>query len=240
MLNILYRDDSFVAIYKPAGLLVHRSNIDRHETRFAVQLLRDQLGCRVFPVHRLDKPTAGVLLFAFDAGSAKAMMELFIADKVAKTYLAVVRGYTESEGMIDYPLKERLDKMTDARADPDKPAQDAVTLYRRLATVELPIATGRYTSSRFSLLRLTPKTGRKHQLRRHLKHIFHPVVGDTTHGDGRHNTLFRDNFDCRRLLLAATALNFVHPITNEPVAINASLDEGFARIVAALGWQALC
>ncbi|MGR9044067.1 MAG: tRNA pseudouridine(65) synthase TruC [Gammaproteobacteria bacterium] len=240
MLNILYRDDYYVAIYKPAGLLVHRSNIDRHETRFAVQLLRDQLGCRVFPVHRLDKPTAGVLLFAFDAGSAKTMMELFIADKVAKTYLAVVRGYTESEGMIDYPLKERLDKMTDARALPDKPAQDAVTLYRRLATVELPIATGRYSSSRYSLLRLTPKTGRKHQLRRHLKHIFHPVVGDTTHGDGRHNTLFRDNFDCRRLLLAATALTFVHPITNEPVAINASLDEGFARIVAALGWQALC
>lgn len=237
MLNVLYRDDYLVAINKPAGLLVHRSNIDRHETRFAVQLLRDQLGCRVFPVHRLDKPTAGVLLFALDARTAKAMMGVFVTDKVSKSYLAVVRGYVEPEGVIDYPLQEQLDKMTDARAMQDKPAQDAVTHYRRLDTVELPIAAGRYQTSRYSLLRLVPKTGRKHQLRRHMKHVFHPIVGDTTHGDGRHNMLFREHFGCKRLLLAATSLEFVHPVTQELIMIKASLDDDFTRIVSKLGWQ---
>lgn len=237
MLNVLYCDDYLVAINKPAGLLVHRSNIDRHEKRFAVQLLRDQLGRRVFPVHRLDKPTAGILLFALDAGTAKAMMDVFVANQVAKSYVAVVRGYAEVEDVIDYPLQEQLDKMTDARAMRDKPAQDAVTHYRRLATVELPIAAGRYPTSRYSLLRLTPKTGRKHQLRRHMKHIFHPIVGDTTHGDGSHNTLFREHFDCRRLLLAATSLDFVHPVTDRLTTIKAPLDDDFARIVLELGWR---
>ncbi|MGR9117136.1 MAG: tRNA pseudouridine(65) synthase TruC [Gammaproteobacteria bacterium] len=237
MLKVLYRDDCLVAIDKPAGLLVHRSNIDRHETRFAIQLLRDQLGCRVFPVHRLDKPTAGVLLFALDAETAKAMMEVFAGESVAKSYMAVVRGFTEPEGVIDYPLHEQLDKMTDARALSDKPAQDAVTHYQRLGTVELPIPVGRYPTSRYSLLRLIPKTGRKHQLRRHLKHIFHPIVGDTTHGDGRHNALFRGHFDCWRLLLAARSLGFVHPVTGVSTVIEAPLDAEFARVLLALGWR---
>jgi tRNA pseudouridine65 synthase len=236
-MNIIYRDDYLVAINKPAGLLVHRSDIDRHETRFAVQLLRDQLGQKVFPVHRLDKPTAGVLLFALDAGTAKDMMQAFIGAGVKKTYLAVVRGHTPTADEINYPLKEELDKMTDAKAQQDKAAQPAITRYRRLATAELAIPVGRYASCRYSLLELHPETGRKHQLRRHLKHIFHPIVGDTSHGDGVHNTFFRDYFGCYQLLLAATGLSFTHPYSHANIEISAALDNVFAGVVADLGWH---
>lgn len=235
-LPILYQDEYLIAINKPAGLLVHRSEIDRHETRFAIQLLRDQIGQRVYPVHRLDKPTSGVLLFALSSEVARRMMEQFIDDAVQKHYLAVVRGYTDETAVIDYPLKEELDKMTDSKAQQDKAAQPAVTEYQRLATVELPYAVGRYATARYSLLRVTPRTGRKHQIRRHMKHIFHPIVGDTTHGDGKQNEFFREHFDCHRLLLASTELEIVHPIINKPLLIQAPLDAEYQHIIDTLGW----
>jgi tRNA pseudouridine65 synthase len=236
-LEIVYRDESLIAINKPAGLLVHRSRIDTHETRFAIQMVRDQIGQRVYPIHRLDKPTSGILLFALDSDMARRMAELFIDDGVEKRYLAVVRGYTPEQDVIDYPLKEELDKMTDARADKNKAAQPAVTEYRRLSTVELPYDVGRYATARYSLLEVIPRTGRKHQIRRHMKHIFHPIVGDTTHGDGKHNRLFRDEFHCYRLLLAATHLSFVHPVSGAKVAICAAVDREYERIIEHFGWR---
>lgn len=237
MIDILYLDDWLVAVHKPAGLLVHRSEIDRHETRYALQLTRDRLGRRVYPVHRLDKPTSGVLVFALDLDMARRMTALFTDGGVEKTYTAVVRGHTDPDGVIDYALVEQLDAMTDAKARPDKPAQTAITHYRRLATNELPYPVGRYPTCRYSWLELSPKTGRKHQIRRHMKHIFHPVVGDTTHGDGRHNQFFREHFETHRLLLAATRLGFVHPATGAGVELTAPLDGGFRAILAGLGWN---
>ena len=239
MLEIIYQDQWLVAINKPAGLLVHRSMIDRHETQFAIQLLRDQIGQRVYPLHRLDKPTSGVLLFALDPDTARQMGESFSQRETEKQYLAVVRGYTQEHEVIDYPLKEQLDKMTDAKAQQDKAAQPAVTAYQRLATVEFPFAVGRYTTARYSLLRLTPQTGRKHQLRRHMKHIFHPIVGDTSHGDGKHNTLFREQFNCHRLLLHAEQLIIDHPHLGERLSLQAGLDEALSSIIERCGWQGL-
>jgi tRNA pseudouridine65 synthase len=227
VLEILYRDEHLVAINKPSGLLVHRSLIDRHETQFAIQMTRDQIGQRVYPAHRLDKPTSGVLLFALDSDTARLLTQQFTAGQVQKTYLAVVRGYTDETGIIDYPLKEELDKIADANADQDKPAQAAVTHYRRLATTELPYPVGRYPSARYSLLELQPKTGRKHQLRRHLKHIFHPIVGDTTHGDGKHNALFRQQFACHRLLLHASRLGLTHPYSQQALTLTAPVPSDF-------------
>ncbi|MDQ6997689.1 MAG: tRNA pseudouridine(65) synthase TruC [Mariprofundus sp.] len=235
MLDILYQDEWLIAINKPAGLLVHRSMIDRHETRFAMQMLRDQIGQHVFPVHRLDKPTSGVLLFALNPDTARKMGDLFSAGVVGKEYLAVVRGYTEEQGAIDYPLKEELDKKSDQKAAPDKAAQEAVTAYRRLATVELSYPVGRYQTARYSLLSLTPKTGRKHQLRRHLKHVFHPIVGDTTHGDGKQNQFFRDQFNTHRLLLHANRLSFLHPETACKMDIHAPLQGDLADVMTAIG-----
>ncbi|MEZ5534919.1 MAG: tRNA pseudouridine(65) synthase TruC [Thiolinea sp.] len=228
MLDILYRDQHLVAISKPSGLLVHRSLIDARETRFAIQLTRDQIGQRVYPVHRLDKPTSGVLLFALDSDTARLLTEQFTAGLVQKTYLAVVRGYTDQQGCIDYPLREQLDKIADADADQDKAAQAAVTHYQCLLQTELPYPVGRYPTTRYSLLELKPETGRKHQLRRHMKHIFHPIVGDTTHGDGRHNQFFREHFDCHRLLLHARSLRLEHPYTGGELTIYAPLPEDFA------------
>jgi len=236
-LEILYRDAWLVAVNKPSGLLVHRSWIDKDETRFALQMLRDQIGQRVYPVHRLDKPTSGVLLFALDAETARKIGESFENGSVRKEYLAVVRGYTGEKGRIDYPLKEVLDKMTDAKARTDKEAQEAVTLYERLATVELPLPVGRYATARYSLLRLRPETGRKHQLRRHMKHLLHPIVGDTKYGRTEHNNLFRKHFGCRRLLLAATVMELFHPVHGEPLRICASCGDEFEAVAARFGWK---
>jgi len=240
VLEILYRDEWLVAINKPAGLLVHRSMIDRHETRFALQMTRNQIGQHVYPVHRLDKPTYGVLLFALDPDTARLMTEQFTARETTKRYLAVVRGHTAEEESINYPLKEVLDKKSDRKSDPDKAAQQAITAYKRLATVELPYPVGRYETARYSLLKITPKTGRKHQIRRHMKHIFHPVVGDTTHGDGKHNQLFRGQFKCHRLLLAASSLSFKHPVSGKSVTIKAAIDETFNSIIERFSWRDDC
>lgn len=230
-LEILYQDEYLVAVNKPSGLLVHRSWIDKDETQFALQLVRDQIGQYVYPVHRLDKPTSGVLVFALDKESAKRLTELFLEKKVTKKYLAVVRGYVEEEGFIDYPLKEQLDKMTDSKARKDKEPQEAQTAYRCLATLELPYPVSRYPVARYSLIELIPKTGRKHQLRRHMKHIMHPIVGDTKHGRGEHNKLFREKLDIHQLLLTAYELSFPHPYSREILTIKAPFDEAFVKML---------
>ena len=136
-LKILFRDKYYVAINKPSGLLVHKSMIDRHEIYYAMKMLRDQIGQWVYPVHRLDKPTSGVLLFALDSESARLMSELFEQKKIEKKYKAIVRGYIEKEGIIDYPLSVKLDKITDKKADVNKEAEDAVTEFKRIGTTEL-------------------------------------------------------------------------------------------------------
>jgi tRNA pseudouridine65 synthase len=234
-LPILYRDDRLVAVHKPAGLLVHRSDLDRRETRFAVQLLRDQLGRPVWPLHRLDRGTSGVLLFALDADTARRLGGQFASGGTGKTYLAVVRGWPAESGVIEHPLAPLHD--AHAGLAGDGAARPAVTRYRRLATVELPVRVDRYPSSRYALLELHPVTGRRHQLRRHLKHISHPIVGDATYGKGRHNRLFQERFGCRRLLLAAVGLTFTHPVSGAPLTIEAPPAEDFAAVLDALGWS---
>lgn len=235
-LPILYRDEHLIAIHKPAGLLVHRTDLDRHETCFAVQILRDQLGVRVWPAHRLDRGTSGVLLFALDGETAARLGRQFEAGAVAKTYLAVVRGHPPESGRIDHPLARRLD---DRETGPDQPGepQPALTHYRRLASVELPVAVDRYPTSRYALLRLEPETGRRHQLRRHLKHIAHPIIGDATYGKGRHNRMFAERFGCRRLLLACTRLALSHPVGGQALVLEAPLEADFQGLLAALGWS---
>lgn len=235
-MQLLHLDSHLLAVNKPSGLLVHRSAIDRHETRFALQLARDLVGRKVYPVHRLDKPTSGVLLFALDADAARSMTEQFAAGAVRKDYLAVVRGHVEEAGTIDYPLREEHDPLTDRLAEANKDAQSAVTDYRCLGRCELPHAVGRYATARFSLVQAMPRTGRRHQIRRHMKHIFHPVVGDTTHGDGKQNALFRERLGVARLLLHARGMTFAHPVTGEALNIVAPLFDDFSRVAEKLGW----
>jgi tRNA pseudouridine65 synthase len=231
MLDILYRDDYLVVINKPSGLLVHKSPIDKHETEFALQLVRDQIGQYVYPVHRLDKPTSGVLIFALSSEVAKLLSESFRLNNIKKEYIAVVRGYTDYEGLIDYDLKVILDKKADRDRSDNKEPQSAQTYYERLATIELPYPVSRYPVARYSLIKFFPKTGRKHQLRRHAKHILHPIVGDTKYGRTEHNNLFREKFSCHRLLLHASRVSFTHPITKEYLVLDARMDEVFRKIL---------
>lgn len=242
MLDILYRDDALIAIHKPAGLLVHRSNLDRQETRFAVQMLRDQIGQRVYPAHRLDKGTSGVLLFALDAETARAVGQQFTADQVRKDYLAVVRGWPAESGVIDHPLRREADDYDD-RPKPTigaaTTALPAITRFQRMATVEIDAAVDRYPCARYALLHLMPDSGRRHQLRRHLKHIAHPIIGDATWGKGVHNRFFQQRFNCHRLLLACTRLSLRHPANGMGLDIQAPLAEDFAALLRQIGWAAV-
>lgn len=236
-LPVLYRDDHLVAVHKPSGLLVHRTVLDRHETRFAVQILRDQIGQHVHPVHRLDRGTSGVLLFALDRDIGRALSAQFETQQVEKTYLAIVRGHPDMAGIIDHPLTRQYDDYEFRNVAANAEAQSAITRYRRLATIELPHRVDRYPTSRYALLELSPETGRRHQLRRHLKHVAHPIIGDATYGKGRHNRLFQELFGCHRLLLACLAMRLAHPVSGEPLTLTASLAEDFASVVRTLGWR---
>ncbi|AVI64490.1 tRNA pseudouridine(65) synthase TruC [Shewanella sp. WE21] len=236
-IEILYEDEHLVAIHKPAGLLVHRSYLARRERFFAMQLTRDLVGCHVFPVHRLDRPTSGVLLFAKSSEVANALCEQFASHTVEKQYLALVRGNMHESGILDYALKVELDELGDKNADPNKAAQEAVTAYEPLLNTEIPYQSGRYPTSRFALVRLSPKTGRKHQLRRHMAHLRHPIVGDTTHGDGKQNAFFREHFGINRLWLIAKKLTFTHPITQTRLSIETELESEWETVFAELGWD---
>jgi tRNA pseudouridine65 synthase len=232
-LAVLYADEHLVVIDKPSGLLVHRSPIDRHETRFAVQLLRDQLGRRVYPVHRLDKGTSGALAFALDKSTAAALAGQFAGKQVRKTYVAIVRGWPTGSGVIDHPL----DAVQDALAPvPDTGPRACRTVYRTLATVELPVRVDRYPTARYALVELEPETGRRHQLRRHLAHASHPIIGDSTYGKGRHNRLFVERYGVHRLLLACVRLAFDHPITGQRIDVAADPGAEFALLAREFGW----
>jgi len=236
-LEILYQDEYLVAINKPSGLLVHKSMIDRDEIYFAMKMLRDQIGKWVYPIHRLDKPTSGVLLFALDKHTAKLMNEQFSESKIQKTYIGVVRGYIEESGFIDYALSVKLDKIADKDSKAEKEPQEAQTEYKRLATVEVNHAVGRYDKSRYSLVELKPKTGRKHQLRRHMKHLSHHMLGDTKYGRGEHNKMVREQYNCHRLLLHSISLEILHPYTNLPLKIDAGFDDTFHNIFKSFAWE---
>lgn len=230
---VVYRDDWLVAVDKPPGLLVHRSDVDRRETRFAVQLVRDALGCPVWPAHRLDRGTSGVLLFALSAEVAATLGRAFESGVVAKRYAALVRGWPEAEGVIDHPLAVLDD---DSARIAGREPQPAVTKYSRLARLELDLPDDRYPTSRYALLELAPDTGRRHQLRRHLKHIAHPIVGDATYGKGRLNRAFAERMGATRLWLHAQSLSLAHPVTGVPLTIEAAPSDGWQRLFTLPGW----
>ncbi|MGR5119683.1 tRNA pseudouridine(65) synthase TruC [Vibrio astriarenae] len=237
MLEIIYQDEYLVAVNKPAGMLVHRSWLDKHETQFVMQTLRDQIDQHVFPLHRLDRPTSGVLVFALSSEVASQVMPMFANHEMVKTYHAIVRGWIEEGDTLDYALKVELDKIADKFADQEKEAQEAITQYEPLAKVEVPYSTGRFPTSRYCLVEMKPKTGRKHQLRRHMAHLRHPIVGDTSHGDGKHNRLFREHYDSHRLLLHASRLELTHPITGDELILEAGFDETWLGLFELFDWQ---
>lgn len=225
-ISVLYADERLAVVHKPAGLMVHDSKLARGETDFAADRLRDMFGKPVFLVHRLDRATSGCLLLAFDREAASALGKSLMAGDVGKDYLAICRGWpTPAEGRIEHPLD----------GGPGKPEKKpAITDYETLATAEVPWPSAQHETSRYALLRCSPVTGRFRQIRRHLKHVHHHLVGDSSHGDGRHNLAFRMR-GVHRMLLHAWRLEFPHPEDARRLEIVAPPDAGFLRALDLLG-----
>jgi len=216
-LRVLVADDTLAVVAKPAGLMVHDSALARGERDFAADRLREQFARPIFLVHRLDRATSGCLLLAFDRDTASRLGKALMAGAVDKQYLAVCRGWPEAEFTVDHALD----------GGPGKPQKKpAVTRFARLATTELALPSAGFATSRYALLQVQPDTGRFRQIRRHLKHVSHHLIGDSSHGDGRHNRAFR-GLGIHRMLLHAQRLGFVHPHTGERIDAVAPLDGEF-------------
>ncbi|MFT4754439.1 MAG: tRNA pseudouridine65 synthase [Salibacteraceae bacterium] len=217
-LDILFQDEYLVAINKPHGLLVHRSKIATNTDVYALQILRDQIGQKVYPVHRLDRKTSGVLLFALSPEMNTALQTQFAENQTNKSYKSIVRGFTPQKETIDYALTNDSGK-----------TQDALTSYTTLKHSEIEVALGKFPTSRYSLIEVHPETGRFHQIRKHMAHVFHPIIGDRPHGCNKQNKLFKEKWNMNTMLLHAETLQITHPITNEPLVIKAGLHKEFIR-----------
>jgi len=223
MLSIVYRDNDLIAVNKPPGLLVHPSKMAYDATEFALHQLRDQIGAWVFPTHRLDRKTSGTLLFALNKETQVLINKSFQNKEVKKKYIAIVRGYTEDSGVIDYALKNDKGKI-----------QDAKTFYTTLAKTEIDLPHGKHATSRYSLVQLEPTTGRYHQLRKHMAHILHPIIGDRPHGCNKQNRLFKEKFKLKNMMLHANELIIQHPVTNKELVIKTRPFSEFERMLDVL------
>ena len=228
-LDFLHVDDDLLAVNKPAALAVHRSRLVGADDDYLMDRLRLQVEGSLHAVHRLDRATSGVLLVARTAVAAAELGRQLMARSVTKTYLAVVRGWPAEQGEIDYPL---------SGSSLQGEAKPALTRWRRLATIEVPIAQGRYDQQRYALLEISPETGRYRQIRRHFHHVSHHLLGDTSHGRGDHNRLIRQHYGVHRLMLHAWRIEVRHPSTGEPLRLEAPLDAAWQRLLGAFGWDA--
>jgi tRNA pseudouridine65 synthase len=231
-LPLIHLDAQLLAIDKPAGLLVHRTALDAHAGDDVVSRLRVQSGGPVWPVHRLDKGTSGVLLLARDVASARRLGELFAAGAGAaaeprpdKRYLALVRGWPDEQGEIDQPLAR--DPELPSAGQPQLPA---LTRWRLLHHLSLPLASQRrHADTRLALVEVQPLTGRRHQIRRHFKAMAHPLIGDATHGKGPLNRAIAGQIGLGRLWLHALTLSLPHPATGARLVLRAEAGEEWLR-----------
>ena len=201
-IDILYQDDDLIVADKPPGLLVHRSR-ESSDRVFLLQLLRDQVGRYLYPVHRLDRAASGAIAFALSSETARELQASLTSPTARKEYLALVRGSAADSGEIDRPL-------TGANGE----KKDALTRYEKLGEIY-----------RSSLLRVRIFTGRRHQIRRHLAHLSHQLIGDTTYGKGKINRFLREEHGLPRMFLHCARLGFEHPGSGKRVEVRAPLAE---------------
>ncbi len=226
-LPLLFADAAVVVVDKPAGLAVHRSHLVGADDDYLVDRVREQTGRTLYLAHRLDRATSGAIVFAASKEDAALLGQQFMQRDVDKTYLAVCRGWPAATGEIDYPLD----------APGQREAKPARTRWRTVGTAELEVPMGRYPVQRYALLAVTPETGRYQQIRRHLHHISHHVIGDTTHGRGDHNRLFRIHLRVHRMLLHAWRIGFRHPRSGAALRIEAPPDADWQRVLERFGWR---
>lgn len=237
-LDILYVDDDLVVVNKPSGLLVHRTDLAKDEQDAVVQRLNAQLGRWVYPIHRLDRATSGVLVMALNEGVARSLGEQFSSRTTQKEYLAIVRGHTIASGTIDYPLAKLNEEKGRSRFKIEGTEKEAISHFQTLAQYILPIPVSRYPSTRLSLVKVQPEQGRTHQIRRHFKHIFHPLLGDTRYGCRHHNQVMREYWaENLRLMLHAHELTFTHPCTEQTMSVSAPLPDDMQTLIELLKQQ---
>ncbi len=241
-LKIVYEDDVLLVVDKPSGLLMHPSWLDKREkdtlaSRVKAYFADNYDGLTVHTVHRLDRPTSGMVVIAKDTETAKTLSDQFANGQVKKTYWAICRGFAPESGFIDHALKEEHDKIADKFVDEDKPAQEAQTSFRRLGICELASPVSKYQKTRLSWLECEPLTGRKHQIRRHLKHIRYPIIGDTRHGCRHHNRSLAESVGIQSMALRAVRLIFKHPISGKEIDLQAPLDLHWSGWLQQLGWR---
>ncbi|BDD09045.1 tRNA pseudouridine(65) synthase TruC [Fulvitalea axinellae] len=224
MLEILYKDNDIVAINKPNNLLVHRTPLARGEKQFAMQMLRDQLGQHVYPIHRIDRPTSGVLLFGLNKRITAEIQNLFEEHLTIKKYWLIARGHTPENDEINIPINSEYDETL----------RDAQTIFKTIARTEIPFQTSKFPTSRYSLVEAQPLTGRTHQIRQHFAKIRHYILGDRRYGDCKQNKLF-DEHPGKGLLLHSRSLSFTHPTTKKEVTITAPLRDHFKRSLKFIG-----
>ena len=217
-LEVIYEDEDLIAINKPHGLLVHRTKIANDTDQFALQILRDQIGQRVYPAHRIDRKTSGVLLFSKSKDVDSIIQKQVMNHKVNKSYKAIVRGFTPISGAIDYAIGEGTKK------------QEAVTNYKSLKHFEIDLPMGKFATSRYSFIEVVPITGRFHQIRKHMSHIFHPIIGDRPHGCNKQNKLWKSEFNMTTMMLHAETLDVQKP-PNNMILIKADLSSEFKRVI---------
>src|SRR5690554_1328368 len=227
-LEIIYRDDYLIAINKPHGLLVHPSSIARNADEFALQLLRDQIGQRVYPAHRLDRKTSGVLLFALDKTTNQSLTQQFTAKTLVKKYWAIVRGFTPEKLTIDYALKKDNGVL-----------QTAVTHLKTIQHAEADWPSGKHLTTRYSFIEVSPETGRMHQIRKHLAHIFHPIINDRPHGCNKQNKLWLEKFEMKTMMLHARSLTFTHPVNAQEIQLTAQPSKSFVEVADLLKMNVL-
>lgn len=227
-IKILFEDDFILIVSKPANILIHNSYYARNiKEPTLLDLLLEQLGNNYYPVHRLDRKTSGVLVLCKSKERVALFQNLFTSNQIQKIYLGVVRGFVTSKIIIDSPVK-----------NPDTTSyKEAYTFCEPLVTKTLDIPVKPYKNSRYSLVKLTPKTGRMHQLRIHMNKISHPIIGDYKYGDRFHNRMFESEFDCSNLFLHAYALHFKHPITKQKINITSYLPEEWLKIFESFKWN---
>lgn len=223
MLEIIYRDQYLIAINKPHGLLVHRSPIASDVQEFALQLLRDQIQQKVFPVHRLDRKTSGILVFALSSEVVSHIQSIMTHEDTQKTYLAIVRGYFPDKLIVNHPLTNDRGK-----------TQEAITKFSNIEHSEIKVPFGKFQTSRYSIIKAKPLTGRMHQIRKHLNHLRHPIIGDRPHGCNKQNKLFKERWNMTTMLLHAAELEMIHPFTNEKLHLKAKPFTSFKNMLATL------
>ena len=228
-LEIIFEDSYFICVSKPNNMLVHHAKHSRNvaEETSLLQLIIDKTGLKVFPIHRLDRKTSGIILLAKETQFVSKFQDLFTNNEIQKTYYGVVRGFSPEAKTIDSPVKGR-----DANVH-----KEALTHLKTLEQVTLEIPVKPYDSSRYSLVELSPKTGRMHQLRVHTNKISHPLIGDTKYGDKNHDTMFDENFGWKNMFLHAGKLEFKHPFTNEELVLKAPYPKDWIALFKEFNWK---